>query len=131
MKTLDLVLKKKWYDMIDSGVKTEEYREIKPFWANRLLYHSPLGEKAYWQSVLEKARALVKEHPNCYNLQNLLIKNMGTRGYEIVTFHLGYAKDRPSMTFELDKIEIGEGRSEWGAEAGEMYFVIKLGKRLS
>lgn len=30
MKTLDLVLKYKWYDMVDSGVKTEEYREFKP-----------------------------------------------------------------------------------------------------
>ncbi len=30
--TLDLVLREKWYRMIESGVKTEEYREIKPFW---------------------------------------------------------------------------------------------------
>lgn len=35
-KILYLTLKKKWFDMIDSGVKTEEYREIKPFWMNRL-----------------------------------------------------------------------------------------------
>lgn len=37
MKTLDLVLKGKWYDMIASGEKTEEYREIKPYWEKRLL----------------------------------------------------------------------------------------------
>ena len=36
MKTLDLVLKKKWFDMIASGEKTEEYREIKPYWESRL-----------------------------------------------------------------------------------------------
>ena len=29
---LKLVLKKKWYDMINSGFKTEEYRIIKPYW---------------------------------------------------------------------------------------------------
>lgn len=29
MKTLHLVLKSKWYDMIDRGKKKEEYREIK------------------------------------------------------------------------------------------------------
>ena len=34
---LDLVLKKKWYDMIESGEKTEEYREIKPYWEKRLV----------------------------------------------------------------------------------------------
>ena len=36
-KILDLPLKKEWYDMIESGVKTEEYREIKPYWCKRLL----------------------------------------------------------------------------------------------
>jgi hypothetical protein len=33
---LHLVLKKKWYDMISSGEKKEEYREIKPYWIKRL-----------------------------------------------------------------------------------------------
>lgn len=35
MSTLHLTLKKKWFDMILSGEKTEEYREIKPYWTNR------------------------------------------------------------------------------------------------
>lgn len=35
MKTLHLNLKKKWFDMILSSEKKEEYREIKPFWENR------------------------------------------------------------------------------------------------
>ena len=29
MKILHLPLKAKWYEMIESGVKTEEYREIE------------------------------------------------------------------------------------------------------
>lgn len=33
---LHLVLKKKWYDMIASGGKREEYRDAKPFWEVRL-----------------------------------------------------------------------------------------------
>ena len=33
---LNLTLKKEWFDMIASGEKTEEYREIKPYWKNRL-----------------------------------------------------------------------------------------------
>lgn len=37
MKTLDLPLKAKWYKMIESGVKPEEYREIKPYWEKRLI----------------------------------------------------------------------------------------------
>lgn len=37
MKVLHLTLKKKWFDMIASGVKREEYRERKPYWNTRLL----------------------------------------------------------------------------------------------
>lgn len=35
-KTLHLNLKKKWFDMVLSGEKKEEYREIKPYWTKRL-----------------------------------------------------------------------------------------------
>ena len=36
--TLRLTLKKKWFDMIARGEKTEEYREIKPYWIKRLRF---------------------------------------------------------------------------------------------
>lgn len=32
---LILPIKKKWFDMIKSGEKKEEYREIKPYWTKR------------------------------------------------------------------------------------------------
>lgn len=35
-KTLTLTLKRKWFIMILSGEKKEEYREIKPYWIKRL-----------------------------------------------------------------------------------------------
>lgn len=35
-KTLELILKNRWYDMIASGEKREEYREWKPYWLQRL-----------------------------------------------------------------------------------------------
>ena len=36
-KILTLNVSKQWFDMIVSGEKTEEYREIKPYWASRLV----------------------------------------------------------------------------------------------
>jgi hypothetical protein len=36
MRVLHLTLKKKWFDMIASGEKKEEYREIKKYWCDRL-----------------------------------------------------------------------------------------------
>lgn len=36
MNVLHLTLKKRWFDMIATGEKKEEYREIKPYWNNLL-----------------------------------------------------------------------------------------------
>jgi hypothetical protein len=36
MKILHLTLKKKWFDQVASGEKTEEYRENKAYWQTRL-----------------------------------------------------------------------------------------------
>ncbi|MBL4621940.1 MAG: hypothetical protein JKY89_06035 [Immundisolibacteraceae bacterium] len=35
-KVLHLPIKKEWQDMIKSGIKKEEYREIKPHWTSRI-----------------------------------------------------------------------------------------------
>ena len=35
-KILRLTLKKKWFDLIASGEKKEEYRELKDYWKKRL-----------------------------------------------------------------------------------------------
>ena len=37
MRILHLVLKNQWYQMIESGIKKEEYREIKPYWQSRFM----------------------------------------------------------------------------------------------
>lgn len=108
MKTLDLVLKKKWYDMINSGEKMEEYREAKPYWVKRL--------------TLLPDGILLFSYRNGY--QPIPFKD-----FTHVTFHLGYAKNRPSMTFAIKEMVYDNGNPKWGAEDGVFYFVIRLGKR--
>ena len=102
MKTLHLPLKAQWYEMIESGVKTEEYREIKPYWTERLTYVSAIDfEGEYLHNVVK--------HFDC------------------VKFSYGYTKR--TMTFEIESITIGKGKPKWGAPAEEV-FIIKLGKRV-
>jgi len=36
MKILHLTVERRWFDLIASGEKHEEYREIKPYWAKRI-----------------------------------------------------------------------------------------------
>lgn len=125
MKTLHLVLKRKWWDMIASGEKTEEYREIKPYWEKRLLdykgltdyYTANLYELAF-KKIFFPHRPLIENICECF-----------PRGYTHVTFQLGYQKNAPRMTFEIESISIGRGNKSWGAPDNEV-FIIKLGKRV-
>lgn len=101
MNTLTLTLKKQWFDMIKSGEKKEEYREIKPFWKKRLR-----------NVVLKTALSTVYE---------------GFQRYDNLVFTLGYPKagdKERRLEFKNPRIHIGEGRPEWGAEPGKNYFVI-------
>lgn len=125
MKTLVLPLKKKWYDMIASGEKTEEYREIKTFWINRLLTwfdgHS-IGK--YYELTFPISTTVKKD---------LIDTMIVWREIDSVTFTLGYPKKGDTsrrMTFRVDRITVDTGRPEWGAIPTRLYFVIKLGKRL-
>ena len=122
MKTLDLVLKKKWYDMIESGEKTEEYREIKQYWIQRLMRQLSIYACNY-EKVDKETELFYSEEPKLLK-RAVWEGGMIFKDFDQVTFHLGYAKNRPSMTFELDKIKIGKGKSEWGAEDDKLYFVI-------
>ena len=129
MKTLHLPLKAKWYEMIESGVKTEEYREIKPYWCDRLIGGYPLGRE-YWGTVLPTTVKIANESKNISTsdaLHHLLVWNYGLRGYTHVKFSFGYTKR--TMTYEIESITIGKGNPEWGAPTEEV-FIIKLGKRV-
>lgn len=113
MKILDLHLEFKWYDLIRSGVKKEEYREIKPYWIKKLCDD--------W-STDERCSTCVGDHCNecrqSYNGQ-YAIKN-----FDFVVFHRGYTKE--SMIYLCRGIEIGMGKKEWGCPDKEM-FKIRLG----
>ena len=116
--TITLQLKRKWYEMIDSGQKKEEYRRISPYWLSRILV---CGKAC-------SARILSGEVfcPVCLR--------MNWKKFDKVIFTLGYPrKDEAGkkMVFEIDNLLMRSGNPEWGAEEGRTYFVFKLGKRIS
>lgn len=58
---LTLPIKKKWFDMIKSGEKKEEYREIKPYYDSRF-YHIKV------KPIINKKRIFyVCRKPKIYN----------------------------------------------------------------
>lgn len=94
---LILPIKKKWFDMILSGEKKEEYREIKPYWTRRfkntfLFYRDgfPIGH--------DKER---------------------------IVFRNGYSKDSPSFIATCT-LSVDIGKEKWGAEKGKQYFILTI-----
>lgn len=101
MKTLTLPLKREWFEMIRSGFKTEEYRDLNDFWAKRLA-ENPVITKDYIMPGKPKK-------------------------FDSVVFTCGYPKKTDTsrrIEFRNPKIEVRCGQEEWGAEHGKAYFVI-------
>ncbi len=120
MTTLNLTLKKKWFDMIKSGEKTEEYREIKPYWLVRFISWagmSKLSKIGMCQSLKDRPSAAF------WNFNNNYCNNVS---YDTIRFTNGYSKNAPTFDIECKGISIGIGKSEWGAPA-ENVFIISLG----
>ena len=79
--------------MIKSGVKKEEYRELKEYWVKRLV---------------DKIEPYHTE-----NCPNGIGFNIGFKQYSIIEFKNGYAKDAPKMRVEFKGIRIGKPKIEW------------------
>lgn len=121
MKTLTLSLKRKWFDMIKSGEKKEEYRETSGYWTSRLLKYS-LGEICV---------AATKSPYSMTHFEDFVMRHVNNgdwvKSFDTLVFTLGYPKADDTerrLEFKNPKIRIGTGRPEWGAEPGKLYFVI-------
>ena len=106
--TLHLVLIGKWYDMIESGEKTEEYRETKQYWVKRIFE----GSTAKQPELTSIPRQISKQAK-----------------YKRVCFHRGYTNRK--MIFVIKEISIGIGKAPWGAPIDKEVIIIKLGNRIA
>jgi len=105
-RALHLVLKRKWYEMIEQGVKTAEYREVKPYYMRRL-----------------RCCAIFPQSESCDGCA------FGScHGIESVCLHRGYTST--TMTFKIRQICIGYGNPELGAPTDREVFIIRLGERI-
>jgi len=132
MKVLNLNLKKQCFDMILSGEKTEEYREIKPYWIRRFVNFDnyPKESADDFKYMAENIHYDIVE--NGYPADKVLTAYYGViNSYDAVRFSNGYGKNAPSVTVECKGIVIGIGVTAWGAVHSIEYFVIKLGKILT
>jgi len=125
-KNLQMSLKKQWFEMTKAGIKTEDYREINEYWFKRLFNFYEL-KKDELTNLVELAKT--GRNIEWFGEWELLFLKRFTHN----TMTLGYPKSTDTeriLRLEHKGIEIREGREEWGAEKGKLYFVIKHGKQL-
>ena len=100
-KVLTLTVSKQWFDMIVANEKTEEYREIKPYWVARLLQNnSNIVDVRHLALALEGRTDLLKKY---IDAQRIVLKQ-----YTHVLFINGYRKDSPRIEKEIESIGIGK-----------------------
>lgn len=126
---LQLSLKKQWFEITKSGIKAEDYRNITPYWANRLLLYNGKGKsKLWWQKEFFEVDGRDCEITEIVDNINLFC-TFKKFTHNIMT--LGYPKSTDTeriLKLEHRGIYIGYGNPEWGAEPNKLYFIIKHGK---
>jgi len=95
---LHLNLKKKWFDMVLSGEKREEYRDISAYWTSIFSSHIYIKGTSY--------------HPTAV----------------IICFSNGYRKNRRQFKINCTRLNVGWGKQEWGASPEKQYFILSLGE---
>lgn len=106
-KVLTLTVSKQWFDIIVAGKKTEEYREIKPYWIKRLTTNCEVAYDVAAETYCGKVLY---------------------RPYTHVLFINGYRKDSSRIEKEIERITIGKPKKglcpdKW---LDKEFFVIKF-----
>ena len=115
---LILTIKKKWFDMILSGEKKEEYREIKEYYETRFqnlfgaitIYPSSIFSHRSKYELLQGEAVPEEIRKDC--VQEIIFRN-------------GYSKDSKAIKARC-RLRIGEGKSEWGAEPDKQYYILEI-----
>ena len=130
---LKLTVTKEFFDLIKSGEKPEEYREIKPYWMTRLLHCNSYSgikltskewEKAFNDilSACQASNDFTEELE--YHLDNWYLEY---KDYSHVEFKNGYSKNAPTIITECNGISIGNPTKQGAQLFKGNVFIISLG----
>lgn len=132
-KILHLTLKKQWFDLIRSGQKKQEFREVKPHWFSRLVDYDKQEVKENYdnlQDYMDNHFRICAYNVNCECcLSHSECDTAGTlKDFDEVHFKNGYAKDAPFLKVECLSIDC-QNDIKTPLGIGN-FFVINLGEIL-
>lgn len=118
---LTLPIQKRWFDMILSGEKKEEYRDIKEYYETRFqnLFGAITIHPLYPpDNFLDRSEfellqgGAVPEEIRKDSVQEIIFRN-------------GYSKNSKAIKARC-RLRIGKGRPKWGASPGKQYYVLEI-----
>ena len=109
MKNLIIPIKKEWFDMIRSGEKDIEYREITS------RYHAMLTEGTH-----------LRQLNACLTRPERVIKLEHLKDFEYLELRNGYVSHVPTSYHDIRKIDVGKGKLDWGSKPDKYYFRIHI-----
>ena len=128
---LQLSLITNWFEMTKALIKKEDYRELTPFWCNRLLLYDGKQKTVKWWSFMQNYEGCFFRKAIESNIENGKIT---FKQFDINIMTLGYPKSSDNeriLKLEHKGIEIRTGNPECGAEPNKLYFVIMHGAILT
>jgi len=132
---LQLSLKEKWFKLTESGVKTEDYRDINDYWFTKLVFEC---KEVFKYTSGHDWDSLDKESLNAYLLNiaydDFTRRMIAFKPFITNTITLSYPKSADTeriLKFEHKSIEIGWGKPDLGGDPNKLYFIIKHGRPLS
>jgi hypothetical protein len=115
---LTLPIQKKWYDMILSGEKKEEYREIKEYYESR--FQNLFGAVTIYPSSIFSDRSEYEL------LQGEAVpEEIKKEGIQEIIFRNGYSKNSKEIKARC-RLRIGKGRPQWGASPDKQYYILEI-----
>ena len=115
---LILPIKKKWFDMILSGEKEEEYRDIKEYYETR--FQNLFG------ALTVHSVSVFSDNEEYELLQGeSVIKQIRKDSVQEAIFRNGYSKNSKAIKARC-RLRIGKGRPEWGAEPDKQYYILEI-----
>lgn len=127
MKNLQLSLKTNWFEMTKARIKLEDYRAITPYWIRRLFSREEGKGDIFDFIEYLKNPSYYKTPFDIYCRKN----GFKFKPFTQNTTTLGYPKSTDKeriLKLEHKGIEVRAGNPKWGAEPGEICFVIKHGE---
>lgn len=124
-KVLTLTVNKEWFSRILSGVKKEEYREVKSYWVARF-YYDRFGKLS--PKMVKELTDYIIKHGDTEHFEAKNGIEVSFIPYTHVLFINGYGDDKPRVEKEIVWIDIDRPRKGWCPDdfLGKEFFVIRF-----